>query len=145
MNHMAVLCDVNVPLALLNANHDFHQPALEWVSHVQSGEAGICRLTQISLLRLLNNPSVMREDVMDTEASWQAWRMLIADQRFIYLATEPMGLEKPFQVFTSGRNFSPNLWTDAYLAAFAQASNRTLVTFDKGFGNFPDLDVLVLN
>ena len=37
-----------------------------------------------------------------------------------------------------------NLWTDAYLAAFAKCAELRLVTFDKGFTRFPGLDALIL-
>ena len=41
--------------------------------------------------------------------------------------------------------FSPRLWTDAYLAAFALAGGHRLVTFDQDFLRFPGLEVLRLS
>lgn len=39
---------------------------------------------------------------------------------------------------------SPGLWTDAYLAAFAQAADLMLATFDRGFRRFVDLRLVLL-
>ena len=39
---------------------------------------------------------------------------------------------------------SPNLWTDAYLAAFSRCAGLRLVTFDQGFSRFAGLDLLLL-
>ena len=36
------------------------------------------------------------------------------------------------------------MWTDAYLAAFAQSAGLRLVSFDRGFGRFLGLEKLVL-
>jgi predicted nucleic acid-binding protein len=49
-----------------------------------------------------------------------------------------------FERFASGRAFAPRLWTDAYLAAYAQASGLVLVTFDQGFHQFDSLACHVL-
>jgi hypothetical protein len=44
---------------------------------------------------------------------------------------EPNELPETWQAFNEGPLSSPNLWTDAYLCAFANAARLTLVTFDK--------------
>jgi uncharacterized protein len=49
-----------------------------------------------------------------------------------------------FERFTSRRAFTPRLWPDAYLAAYAQASGLVLVTFDQGFRQFDSLTCHVL-
>ncbi len=38
-----------------------------------------------------------------------------------------------------------NVWTDAYLAAFAKCAGLRLVTFDHGFSRFKALDLLILH
>jgi uncharacterized protein len=128
-----MLCDVNVLLALVTDRHAFHAAAVDWLDGVPAGGATICRIAQTGLLRLLNNPAVMREDVLDTTACWDLWRRLLEDERVRFTPTEPPGLDAAFERFTSGRAFTPRLWTDAYLAAYAQTSGLTLVTFDQGF------------
>lgn len=46
---------------------------------------------------------------------------------------EPQGLEQAFRVRTRQRQASPKAWADAYLAAFAETAQITLVTFDRAF------------
>ena len=86
----------------------------------------------------------MREDVLDTTACWALWRQLLEDERIQFTVTEPPGLDAAFEQFTSGQAFSPRLWTDAYLAAYALAGGLLLVTFDRGFRRFSTLTCQLL-
>jgi len=138
------LCDVNVLLALVTDRHALHGVSVRWSEGVPTGGAVLCRVSQMGLLRLLNNPAVMEEDVLDTADCWALWRRLLEDERFRFVAEEPPGLDAAFERFTSGRAFSPRLWTDAYLAAYAHAAGLTLVTLDHGFRAFPGLACDVL-
>jgi toxin-antitoxin system PIN domain toxin len=141
---VAALCDVNVLLALVTDRHALHGLAARWLEDIGPGEAVLCRVAQMGLLRLLNNPVVMRQEVLDTAGCWSLWHHLLEDERFRFALDEPSGLDLAFENFTKGRAFSPRLWTDAYLAAFAQAGQLTLVTFDHGFRGFPGLACDVL-
>jgi uncharacterized protein len=138
------LCDVNVLLALANDRHALHGVAARWVNQIPADGAVICRVAQMGPLRLLNNPAVMHNDVLDVADCWSLWRRLLDDERFQLMAEEPAGLDAAFEQFTVGRTFSPRLWTDAYLAAFAYVARFALVTFDKGFRGFPGLACEVL-
>jgi hypothetical protein len=141
---MPALCDVNVLLALVTNRHAHHALTVHWLDSVAAGEAVICRVAQTGLLRLLNNPAVMQEEVLDTAACWALWRRLLEDERLRFTPAEPPGLDAAFERFTSGRANTPRLWTDAYLAAYALAGRLTMVTFDRGFRSFPSLDLQVL-
>ncbi len=66
---------------------------------------------------------------MRPDEAWQAYRVLRLDRRIGYLK-EPDGLPETWQPFTDGPFTSLNLWTDAYLCAFAHKTHLTLVTFD---------------
>ena len=138
------LCDVNVLLALVTDRHAAHTAAVSWLDGVPTRDVAICRIAQTGLLRLLNNPAVMREDVLDTDACWGIWHRLLEDDRIRFTPTEPSGLDAVFERFTSGRAFTPRLWTDAYLASYAQVSGLVLVTFDQGFRQFDSLACHVL-
>ena len=59
-------------------------------------------------------------------------------------ALATVSLDAVFERFTSGRVFTPKLWTDAYLASYAQVSGLVLVTFDQGFRQFDSLACHVL-
>ncbi len=48
-------------------------------------------------------------------------------------------------VATARESFTPKLWNDAYLAAFARAAGYTLTTFDKGFSRYPGLVCEILS
>lgn len=141
---MPVLCDVNLLLALVTDRHTHHPLAERWMEKLSAGEVVVCRVVQTGLLRLLNNPAVMREEAMDTDGCWSIWRELLEDERICFVPSEPPGLDAVFEEFTRKRSFSPRLWTDAYLAAYARVGGFTLVTFDSGFSNFSGLTCEVL-
>ena len=54
-------------------------------------------------------------------------------------------MSKPTPTLVKHGLASPKLWMDAYLAAFAIAAKQQLVTTDKAFRQFKDLDLLVLD
>ena len=83
----------------------------------------------MAFLRLLTNKHVMQEVVMSPSGAWNAYQALRSDWRIGYLR-EPEALSERWNAFTHGALSSPNLWTDAYLCAFAHASGLTFVTFD---------------
>lgn len=66
------------------------------------------------------------------------------DRRIGYLA-EPNELPEAWQAFTEGAVTSPNLWTDAYLCAFANAARLTLVTFDAKIPTREGVNCIVLS
>lgn len=126
---MTYLPDVNVWIALAAERHTLHRAARHWFGNLQDEKLAFCRLTQLGFLRLLTNKHVMQEEVMRPGEAWEAYRVLRMDRRIGYVA-EPNELPEAWQEFTEGPLSSPNLWTDAYLCAFAQAARLTLVTFD---------------
>lgn len=126
---MTFLPDVNVWIALAAERHTHHRRARHWFSSLQDEKLTFCRLTQLSFLRLLTNKLVMDEEVMGPGEAWESYRVLRLDRRIGYLG-EPSDLHETWRAFTEGPLRSPNLWTDAYLCAFAHAARLTLVTFD---------------
>lgn len=139
---MADLCDVNVPLALNDPEHPFHQPAMAWLETVPAGGAVICRAVQVSLLRLLTNPRVMGDAVCTNTEAWSVFEQTVQDERFTTRLGEPPELSRTFREYSNKRTRSPKLWQDAYLAAFARCAELRLVTTDADFGNFPELTYL---
>ncbi|MDX1654465.1 MAG: VapC toxin family PIN domain ribonuclease, partial [Candidatus Competibacteraceae bacterium] len=67
---MAVLADVNLLLALVTDRHAHHGTAMVWLDNMATGEVRICRMAQMGLLRLLNNPAVMGQEAQQTSACW---------------------------------------------------------------------------
>jgi toxin-antitoxin system PIN domain toxin len=124
------LPDVNVWLALTSRRH-VHAPVCSaWLNSIDSGAVGFCRVSQMGLLRLLTNASVMGGDVLSSLDSWRAYRTLMTDER-IQFVPEPFALEPEWLKLTSQDKPAPKLWTDAYLAAFARAGGMQFVTLDR--------------
>jgi uncharacterized protein len=124
--------DVNVWVALTYERHIHHIVAREWFfSLPAASRIFFCRLTQLGLLRLLNEPAVMGVDrALGQQEAWRTYDRWLEDSRIEFLH-EPMGLEDLFRSFTSSTQASPKEWADSYLMAFAQASRLTIVTFDR--------------
>ncbi len=137
-----LLPDVNFWLALLFDAHVHHPPALVWFNGLSDEICYFCRLTQQGFLRLGNNPKVFPMAV-PVAVAWQLYDTTLTDPR-VSFASEPAGLETAWRQFTRGRQFSPHLWNDAYLAAFALAGDYEVVTFDKGFAQFAGISTTIL-
>lgn len=128
------LPDVNVWIALAVIEHTQHREAIGWFESTPGDRLAFCRVTQMGFLRLLTNPHVMQGAELTLRA---AWRCL--DR--VYKATSPIFAAEPALLETAWRGATrdlrgdakagPNLWTDAYLAAFAQISGFIFVTFDR--------------
>jgi len=141
---MRVLADVSWLLPLCYGGHEHHEPARRWLETLPNGDGVVvCRLAQMGLLRLLSNPAVMSLDVCTTDGAWKLNDQLFGDSRFS-LEAEPPTIEAELRRLTKGFPYSPKLWQDAYLAAFAVAADLSLVTFDQGFRKFRRLQSLVL-
>jgi predicted nucleic acid-binding protein len=85
----------------------------------------------------------MAGDVCTLPQAWTIYDRIGADERFVF-RSEPAGLEPALRELTQADASAPKLWQDAYLAAFALASGYHLVTFDRGFQQFPGLQLILL-
>jgi len=124
------LLDVNVWLALASQKHVHSPIALAWFEELGAGQAVFCRVTQMSLLRLITNPHVMQGEEVSQAKAWEVYDELRRDFRSRYLA-EPAGLEPAWRKRAQPGEPSRYGWTDAYLLAFAEAQSLELVTFDR--------------
>ena len=124
--------DVNVWVALTHAAHVHHEIARDWFTDLPEGvRFSFCRFTQLGLLRLLTAETVMRDEVLSQREAWAVYDRWLDDPR-VTLVEEPPTLERRFRALTRSRHAAPKAWADAYLAAFADAAQFTLVTFDRG-------------
>jgi toxin-antitoxin system PIN domain toxin len=126
-----MLPDVNVWLAAAWSRHSEHNTAKTWIDGEES-EMAFCRVSQMALLRLLTNPAITKEDVLSRCRAWEVFEKFIADPR-IRLLAEPQGLDSLWRAFSKKEDKSHLLWTDDYFAAFAQAADAELITFDRAF------------
>jgi toxin-antitoxin system PIN domain toxin len=125
--------DINVWLALTHARHVHHDVANDWLATRESDvRLRFCRVTQLGFLRLLTAEVVMGEDVLSQVEAWKAYDRWLATGH-VEMSEEPPRLDPGFRRLSRSRHASPKNWGDAYLAAFAEASEMTLVTFDRSF------------
>jgi predicted nucleic acid-binding protein len=85
----------------------------------------------------------MTPQALTLKDAWLAYDDLYHDPRVVF-ADEPEVIEPLWRLHTQHKSFSPKLWNDAYLAAFAVAGDLTVVTFDKGFAQFAGLAYRIL-
>ena len=110
--------------------HVHHRRAADWFAELDDdSRLFFCRFTQLGVLRLLTSEAVMGPDVLTQRSAWQAYDRWHDDERVGFL-DEPVDLEARFRSITRLRQPAPKDWADSYLAAFADKSDLTMVTFD---------------
>jgi len=122
--------DVNVWLALVLDDHVQRTEALRWWDEFESGTIAFCRVTQLSLLRLLTTAAVMNGKPLTMSEAWNAYDALFEDWRVAFI-DEPAALTPAVRRLTSGSSSSPRQWADRYLSAFALQCGGSIVTFDR--------------
>ena len=137
------LPDVNVWLAFGLPDHPHHSRARGYWFDEAAPELAFCRVTSLAYLRLSTQAAVMGGEPLTVAQSWQAYRAFRKLPEVIF-APEPVGCEALLEAWATEGQPPPRLWTDAYLSAFATAGDFRLVTFDRDFGRFRDLDLLHL-
>ena len=122
--------DVNVWVALHHQIHSHHQIVLEWFDALAPESLLVfCRQTQMGWFRLLTTDAVMGDEVLTQRQCWTLYHRWITGGK-AKLESEHVRVGKLFEQRTTTDNPSPKKWMDAYLAAFAEAGNLTLVTLD---------------
>ena len=134
--------DANVWLALLWGRHIHSEAARGWFEQAAEDQFFYCRLTQLTVLRLLTIEQIMGQDAKTMSEAWSLWDQLLTDARIDFLS-EPQGLERDFRARSRLSSRSPKVWADAYLLAFASIAGLKLVTFDRAL-KVRGVDVLVL-
>lgn len=84
----------------------------------------------------------MKGSPLDATAAWTVLDALMGDPRVQFL-DEPPAVMRELRRITEPGKADPNLWADAYLAAFAHCSGVPIVTFDRDFLKF-GIDVHLL-
>lgn len=125
---MRALLDVNVLIALLDADHGSHTAAMSWFTkHAQQGWAS-CPITQNGCVRIMSHPNYPNPLPVQAvlarlgEACQQAVHEFWADE---------VSLLDHARI-DSTRIHGPRQLTDIYLLALAVARDARFVTFDTG-------------
>jgi toxin-antitoxin system PIN domain toxin len=138
------LPDINIWLALVFQLHGHHTRVLSWFETIHDKSCAFCRVTQQGLLRLSTNPAIFKDETITMERAWDVYERLLTDPRIFY-SQEPDDLATLWKKYTIPLQYSHKVWTDAYLAAYAKGHNFSIITFDKGFAKFKDVDCLILD
>ena len=137
---MNTLIDVNVLFAIVVERHIHHETAWNWWGKQAVSSVGLCLPTRLGLLRLLTNSKAMENEPVNPDEALAAWDAMEADVRTFQIVNPTGTSEVCFRKNVTGRRPTPNLWTDALLAAWAEAANCKLTSFDGGFRSFPNLE-----
>jgi len=138
---MIYLPDVNVWISLASDRHVHHKAAKDWFQHFAENEIAFCRITEMGFLRLLTNRHVMGEDTMTPKEAWQIYDALRRDRHITFLDETAEFTERWRQISEAAIG-GPNMWTDAYLLAFAAVYKAKIVTFDRALAARAESEVL---
>lgn len=122
---MRSLFDVNVLLALFDANHSSHEAAFEWfAAHGAEGWA-TCPITQNGFIRVMSQPAYL--NVLPISAVADRLRDAVRDPHHEFWpdALSLLDCADPSRIH------GPNDVTDAYLLGLAVSRGGRLVTFDR--------------
>lgn len=124
---MRALFDINVLLALLDADHVDHARARDWIqAEIQHGWAS-CAITENGFVRVISQPRYP-SPVSPAEAIGRLARATRSPHHEFW----PCGVSLlDDRVVDRSRLHSPRQVTDAYLLALAIAHGGRLVTFDR--------------
>lgn len=142
---MRAVADANVLLPLLTEGHAHRAPAAAWWEDSEDGSVGLCLPVRMALLRLLTNVRVMGSSILRPEQAWDVLGELMDDPRVVVVDQIPKTHARHWRANIEGRESSPDLWTDAWLAALAQAADCEMITFDRGFRSFANLKLHLLS
>lgn len=137
------LPDINIWLALVFDWHIHHAAANAWYQS-SADTCCFCRWTQQGFLRLSTNEAVCGKSAVSLTDAWVLYDAIMSDPRIAFAEEHP-GIEAFWRAYAQGRSFSPKVWSDAYLAAFARAGSLDVVTFDKGLRQYGGVKVIILS
>ena len=123
---MRSLLDVNVLIALLDADHTSHRSAREWFgAHAGEGWAS-CPITQNGCVRIMSHPGYPNShSVLEIV---QRLRAATADRTHEFWPDSQSLLDE--RLIDATRVHGPRQLTDVYLVSLAVRNGGRLVTFD---------------
>jgi toxin-antitoxin system PIN domain toxin len=130
--------DLNVWLALSVAGHRHSPDAWSWMEIIPpDAKLVYSRYTQIGLLRLLTNASVMGDQTLTLRKAWSVYDRWLEDPR-VEFYPEPRGIDDAFRKITApfAAQQASKAVGDCWLLAYAVAIRASLVTFDRALYAF---------
>ena len=126
--------DLNVWLALSDNGHSHSAGAWTWLGTLPEDRKLIfSRYTQIGLLRLLTNTSIMGGQTLTLRKAWGVYDRWLEDPR-VEFYPEPRTVDTAFRAATEpfAAQHASKAVGDCFLLACASELHATLVTFDRG-------------
>ncbi len=126
--------DVNVWVALCDSTHLHNAETWSWLNRLPGNSRLVfSRFTQVALLRLLTNVSVMGSQVHSLREAWRVYDRWMADPR-VEFYPEPAAVDTVFRQATMSfaEKQATGVIGDCWHFAFAICAKASLVTFDRG-------------
>lgn len=123
---MRALLDVNVLIALLDADHTLHSQASQWFDDHAGGGWASCPITQNGCVRIMSHPGY--PNALPVRAIVERLRDAGAHRLHEFWPDEVSLLDS--RVADPGRIHGPRQLTDLYLLALAVRRSGRFVTFD---------------
>lgn len=126
---MRSLLDINVIIALLDGDHDFHHRAHRWWAE-ETGEGwASCPLTENGVVRIMSHPSYHPRRALSPSDVIALLRTFIAGSDHRFWPDEISFLDGT--AIKAEGVLGPRQVTDLYLLALATARGGRLATFDE--------------
>ena len=122
------LLDVNVLVALFDADHLHHEAAHDWFADNRDGGWATCPLTENGFVRILSNPAYGAAVERTVTRLDGLRRFCASGQHHFWPASLSLRDERVFNLsFVRG----PRQLTDVYLLGLAKKMGGRLATFDR--------------
>jgi uncharacterized protein len=126
---MRALLDINVLIALLDANHAHHAVASSWfIKNIPDYGWASCPLTQNGAIRIMGNPSYPNRQ--STQSTISKLKSFCQTQWHEFWPDHLSLLDS--DTFSENVVITSKQITDVYLLALAVRNNGTFVTIDSG-------------
>ncbi len=137
---MKRLLDINTWIALTIDGHQDHKTVRHWYDTAALGQGDLvfCRQTELGFLRLVTQEVVMKRCHALPPKNAEAIEFLanVCGDPAVSRTDEPPATRTLWLELGGILQAAPNVWMDAYLAAFAIALGAERVTFDRGFKTY---------
>ncbi len=138
---MRHLLDVNVIVGVLRADSELHAPARAWFLG-STGSVAAMPETLAAAVRVLTNARIW-DQVPTVDEATVAVNDLVDGAQIAVIGSSASAWPA-FSAFVASGQLTHRDVPDAFLAAQARAMDAELVTFDRGFRDYPGLRVQIL-
>ena len=134
---------MNVWVALAAPDHAHHGRAAKYWNSEAFERVAFCRVTALGFVRVSSTKAALGDQALSVQDAWRGYQRFKEMQETIFMH-EPANCESVLEELSMANTFRRDMWTDAYLAAFAMTGGLRLVTFDSDLKRFRGLHLLRL-